>query len=398
MNIKYYMDWCDKYKPIKAKDIIGQTVAVKRITQFLNNEKRKKNCVILTGKNGIGKTLLANVILKELGFHIKNIDDNHNLKKLINVSVFFNKNKKVGIIYESAYVKRISDDLKSIKQSKQPIIFICDSNEIEKYKSLKKLSEVIYMRSPTISEQTKYLSKILKKEKLSIPKKDIEFACEQSQGDTRSLIINSQFWGEKLKTEEKGKKDIHHSNIFKIVPEFFDCCNSTQEKIDYFIDMVYLPDLLFLNYINTKVEKIDPIHDKLKKKLKESMLKAKIKKAKEEYKKTGIKIKKVKKPKVNEEDVNILYKLHAFSDTISEMSNADLIRQRIAEKQKFELVPYFKYLMSGACTNCSGMLLEKDIRYTKPKFSKTNNDNGIQLSPTSKTLMSEISKELNACF
>src|SRR3989344_8026353 len=128
------MDWCNKYKPTSTTDIIGQNVAIKRIIQILNNEKRIKNCIILTGKNGIGKTLLANVIYEELGYYIKNIDDDHNLQKTINISVFFNKNKKVGIIYESAYVKKINDDIKYFKKSKQPIIFICDLEDMEKYK------------------------------------------------------------------------------------------------------------------------------------------------------------------------------------------------------------------------------------------------------------------------
>jgi len=142
-----------------------------------------------------------------------------------------------------------------------------------------------------------------------------------------------------------------------------------KDKIDIFIDLNYLPDLLFFNYPNSKIERIDFIYDKLKNDINESALRIKIKKAKEESKKTGIKITKVKKPKIKEEDINMLYKLNAYSKASELMSNSDIFRQSIFEKQNFELIPYFKYLIVDACSNCSGKLMEKDIRYVKPKSS-----------------------------
>lgn len=361
--------WIDKYKPINSKDIIGQTTTVKKITQFLTNKKRK-NCIILTGKPGIGKTLLAHVILNELGYKIKNIDEDHDLKKSINVTAFFNRQQKIAIIYECDYVKNITEDNKLIKKSRQPIIFICNDEEIEKYKALKKNSETIYMRSPTQSEQIRFLTNILKKEKIKMPKKEIESICEESQGDIRHLLLNAQFWQMGLieKKDHDDSKDTNNFNMFKMVPHFFDCCISTDEKIDkYFINTQYLPQLLFFNYPKTKVAKIDPIYDKIKKEIKENALNYKIKQAKKEAKKKGEKITKIKKPKIKEEDIAMIYKLNAFSETIGLMSDADQFDQKIHEKQEFGLTPHYKYVMAGACTNCSGMLPEKDIRYTKPK-------------------------------
>lgn len=363
--------WIDKYKPIKSKNIIGQSVAVTRITKILNDKNRRKNCIILTGKNGIGKTLLANVILKELGYNIKNINDSHNLKQTMNVSSFFNKQQDVGIIYESSYVKKIDEDNKLIAKSKQPIIFICDIREMEKYKILKKNSEVIYMRSPSLSEQIKFLSSIYKKEKIKVSKKKIEDACIQSNGDMRFLLTNSHFWSHNLNSDEK---DISNYNIFKMIPEFFDYNNTSEEKInEYFIDTSYLPQLLFLNYPNVKIAKIEDDYDKIKKELINNIHNQKIIKAKEISEKTGKKVKKVKKTEPKEEDVNMLYKLTTFSNTIDLMSEADIIDQQIKLKQKFSLIPHFIYSMTESTTNCGGILQEKDIRYTKPK-SKLNLD------------------------
>ena len=63
------------------------------------------------------------------------------------------------------------------------------------------------------------------------------------------------------------------------------------------------------------------------------------------------------------------------ASTISSMSDADILHQQIQSKQEFDLTPHFKYLMTGACNNCSGMLQEKDIRYTKPKSTLIFKDN-----------------------
>jgi len=337
------MQWCDKYKPIKIDDIIGQTTAIKQITEFLMNNdlriKKKKNCILLTGKNGIGKTLLANVVTKQLGFDVKHVDDDNDLKKIMNVSSFFNKTKEVVIIYECCYIKSVAEDNKIINKSKQPIIFICDSEEIEQYKALKKNCEILYMKPPTQKQLVVFLTDILKQEKLKISKKIIEELCEQSEGDVRWLLLNSQFWGEELKLKS-GFKDVHNFNMFKMVPYFFDHTITTNEKIEeYFIDTHYLPQLLFFNYLKTKVAKIDTIYDKLKKDIQ------------------------VQKPNIKEEDITMFYKLNVFSKTIDVMSDADIMDKQIQITQNYSTLPHFKHLMASACTNCSGMLLEKDISY-----------------------------------
>lgn len=406
------MSWCEIYKPKTTKEIIGQSISAKKLKHFLENTKRKKNCIILTGKNGIGKTLLAETLLKELDYHIKYIDDEHKLEKVANFSLMFNKNKKTAIIYENVYMEKQAADIKIIKKCKQPIIFIADSFDIDKYKPLKKVSETIYMRTPTLKEQISFLTNILKQEKLKIPKADIELACRKSSGDMRSLLINSQFWKESLSSKHKvpkqeysesyekliksdywkdkfdiqketennlKEKDERNVNIFKMVPEFFDYENTTQDKAErYFIDTGYLPDLLFFNYPNAKIAVDDNKYNQLKKDMrraasrsqqaqalahramKKEVLDYKIKQAKEHYKQAGEKIKIVKKPKIKDEDVKIQYKINCLAESSEKFSTSDIMKYNVPEET-------YKYITADACNPCSGMLMEKDMKYTKPK-------------------------------
>lgn len=153
-----------------------------------------------------------------------------------------------------------------------------------------------------------------------------------------------------------------------MVPEFFDYENSVKDKVErYFIDTGYLPDLLFFNYPNAKIAVDEDKYNQLKKDMKKEALDHKIKKAKEHYKKTGEKIKNVKKPKIKEADVKTQYKVNCLAESSERFSDSDLMKYKVPEET-------YKFITADACGPCSGMLMEKDMKYTKPKSKVKFND------------------------
>lgn len=66
-------NWLDKYRPKKLSDVMGDKYQIGRIEQFIKQFAKKKidtnkissPNIIITGSNGIGKTLIVDLILKE---------------------------------------------------------------------------------------------------------------------------------------------------------------------------------------------------------------------------------------------------------------------------------------------------------------------------------------------
>ena len=68
--------WVDKYRPINVNDIIGNSNEIMLIRKWLNvfktNQPYKgfKNCILISGPPGIGKTSTVHILLKEQGYDI----------------------------------------------------------------------------------------------------------------------------------------------------------------------------------------------------------------------------------------------------------------------------------------------------------------------------------------
>lgn len=338
------MQWCDKYKPQTITDICGHKSTIQRITQFLNTFGKKHNCIVLTGKNGIGKTLLATLIPHELGYHVKYVNEIHKLKNLINNTGMFTRNNKEVIVYEAFYVDKISDDLEYIKKSKQPIIFVADSTELDKYKSIKKLSDIICLRPPTLSDIKPLLKKIGVKYK------------DEFDGDVRSLLLNLQM--NKLITKDKPT-----ISSFKVLPQMFDYNISIEQKCDMFHDLHLLPSLVYYNYVSTKIKPDTDIYESLQKTIQSQMLiRAKIN-AKKYCKENGLKKIKIKQPIIEKSEMNNIYKMHMISNSLEQFSSLEVIREHILSTQKYDLLPTYIYLLSASTLPVSGILPEYSIIY-----------------------------------
>ncbi|MEM0354117.1 MAG: hypothetical protein QXW79_00910 [Thermoplasmata archaeon] len=86
--------WIDKYKPKKLSEVIGNKEQIKKIEQFVKQythytdpNKITRPNIIITGSNGIGKTLIIDLVLEENGFEKVTID-------LSNISVSRKMKKK----------------------------------------------------------------------------------------------------------------------------------------------------------------------------------------------------------------------------------------------------------------------------------------------------------------
>ena len=269
------MEWLELYKPKSLKDYKTNYNEVIKAINWIESYKKdsinSKKVLFICGNTGIGKTILADLILND--YNYKKIELNSTdirsqkkfgeflIKSLTykNVIDMFNDGgSPIGILLDEVdTICKLSDkggmtelltilkqndkfetqkknlnDKKKVKKVKNlpedfiklynPII--CTSNDIndKKINELKKFSEVIYLQTPTNEELNDIITDIYNKHNQQINedvKLDIINNC---QGDIRRLIIIL----ENLHIMSRG--DIITKNIFKI---FLDTFKKKEEDI-----------------------------------------------------------------------------------------------------------------------------------------------------------------------
>lgn len=157
---------CDKFKPKKITDIIGNKKQVNEIIKWLNskNKKNKKEkALLIHGKPGIGKSSSVDVIIREL--KLDKIETNASDKRsassiddlfpMVKCKPMFGMGKRVLVIDEVGGMS--SGDrggvakLKSlIEISKVPIICIANDLSGTKLTPIKSLSKKIEFFPPEI--------------------------------------------------------------------------------------------------------------------------------------------------------------------------------------------------------------------------------------------------------
>ena len=146
--------WVDKYRPMNIDDIIGNTAEIALIRKWLNVFKTKKaykgfkNCVLISGPPGIGKTSTIHILLKECGYDVIEFNASElRTSKIISekletilsgksIQMMFNKDIKTGVIMDEV------DGIESRKEysSNDIINYInyTENREVAKLKKLKK--------------------------------------------------------------------------------------------------------------------------------------------------------------------------------------------------------------------------------------------------------------------
>lgn len=252
--------WLDKYKPKSLSDVIGDESVIKRVDSFIKQftkknfdpEKIDKPNLIITGINGIGKTLIVDLALKEndidkVHADLSNVSIHRKTKKKKKVEKEVNgpnrtiktyyltlkNNKKLlpNGQYSERKIALVFDDVSNISNPKEkeaiktiiklnnkykefPIIIIANTkhskivNELRKMvtyvtkkassktskKDNKKIINEIVLRAPQYNDLENFVKKICKQENLKIhPKKSDDSdiyveLIEHSQYDIRRLI------------------------------------------------------------------------------------------------------------------------------------------------------------------------------------------------------------------
>lgn len=182
---KNYDLWINKYKPLCINQIIGNSTQINKFKDWIYNLSTNKNQgIIISGNQGLGKTLTIKIILEELGYIIRIINPNeikdhriyddfndyYNFTNSIYNKINFSeqKNKKIALIFDetenitlTSEKKYVMDIYKDNNKSKSfPLIFISNNQHSKLLNDLKKGCTEIIFTTPTISELTELVKKI----------------------------------------------------------------------------------------------------------------------------------------------------------------------------------------------------------------------------------------------
>lgn len=206
--------WINKYKPTTINHIIGNTTQINNFKDWISNlSSNKSQGIIISGNQGLGKTLTIKLILDELGYipriinpnEIKDhriyddFNDYYNFINSVYSKINFNdkKNTKIALIFDetenitlTSEKKYVMDIYKDNNKSKSfPLIFISNNQHSKLLNDLKKGCKEIIFTNPSNQELKLLIKKISDFENISwandlLMDKLIMF----SQNDIRRLI------------------------------------------------------------------------------------------------------------------------------------------------------------------------------------------------------------------
>jgi len=258
------------YRPKKIEDFVGNKNIIQSFIQWLlewEPSNKKNKCALVSGLTGIGKTLLVELILKKHDYNIINLglDDERDKDYMNNVIRPVLKTKKtfdgqenvlvVSDIDSGADYGFMSSLTDCIKETKIPIICICNNRYEQSIKPILNYCFDIKMSKPSYQDTYRLLYNIVVTEKIKIKESEIKELYEQSNGDIRFIINMIQFG------LRKGNKNIQSSNIFETTSKLM----SIDETIDSKYDTYWLAnDIHTLMVQENYVNNIMGINDQLK--------------------------------------------------------------------------------------------------------------------------------------
>ena len=282
--------WINKYKPKEVNHIIGNLNQINSFNHWLHNLSNNNNQgVIISGNQGLGKTLTIKLILEKLNYIVRIINPNeikdhriyddfndyYNFINSIYSKIDFsdNKNKKIALIFDetenitlTSEKKYVMDIYKENNKSKSfPLIFISNNQHSKLLNDLKKGCNEIIFTNPTLSEFKELVNKICLQENISFESENIiEKLINFSQNDVRRLINLFQELSyhliNNIVTETNINEFIEKSRIKNIDIGLFD---STERILNNYFDY----DTLIKLYESEKVLLPLMIHENYLKKI-----------------------------------------------------------------------------------------------------------------------------------
>jgi len=224
-----------KYKPTNLSEFVGNSKVIHPFTKWLLNwdsSSKKNRCALVSGLNGLGKTLLVDLVVKKFSYHAIHLapDDERSkeqiqqsIKPLLHIKKTFNGEENVLVVSDidsaSGDYGFIGALIECIKETEIPIICICDDRYSQSLKPLVSHCFDIKMSKPNYADMYAFVYKVVTSENIKISKSKVDKLIEQANGDIRFILNTLQIGIQNKKNN--GSKDVQSANIFDTTGTLF---------------------------------------------------------------------------------------------------------------------------------------------------------------------------------
>ncbi len=246
-----------KYAPNSLKEFAGNPSVVEEIRTwallFENNKIQKP--LLISGPPGVGKTALAIVLAKEMGWEILELNSSdtrnkNNIEKIIGGASGFSglfSRFKLILIDEADNFQGNADRggivtiTRIIEESKQPMILTANDVWDPKLATVRNSCKIIDMKRINKNTIKNVLEKIANEEEIIISDEDIIKISENCDGDLRSAIIDLQSkTTEDLRNRDKVifecMKDLFNSKDFDAALKSFENTTLDHDMIKLWVE------------------------------------------------------------------------------------------------------------------------------------------------------------------
>ena len=290
--------WSDKHKPQKLEELVGNCHHIRTLKKWLQNwdtnhrkilnNKRSKGspyrkATLIVGPPGIGKSSSIALIAQSMGYEVVELNADIISKKMLETTLhditqntilsFKTKNtkntKKRLIVMDevdnmSSGSNVIPALIVAIKNSKTPIICICNDVQKSSVRSLSKHCLVLKFVRPQQKTIVKHLVMVAKKEGMNVESKALRVLVESTGCDIRQILNSMQMWNSggdmtyaniKARKSEICKDEIQRISVFDAASHLLACprnasfCRKRDEL--FFVDHNIMPLFIHMNYITS---------------------------------------------------------------------------------------------------------------------------------------------------
>lgn len=271
------MMWVEKYKPKHTSDLAGQSRNVVQIKSWLKRfEPSTSRPLFIYGPPGIGKTTAAHLCCQEAGYKTIefNASDQRNKTVIREVIGTASNNSRLNFFGRASETKDaiILDEIDGmagnedrggiaqlifeIKNTKKPMIFICNDGQHMKLRSLKEKCDVVEFKKPDYEAIKAVVHKIACRERIPLDKINVKNLAESSDYDIRQVVNSLSLFRDgsadqvakttRMNAYEATKKTLSASQ--QTIESRFEC---------FFSDYSIMPLYIFENYLKARPVKGD---------------------------------------------------------------------------------------------------------------------------------------------